>query len=179
MSTNLPGDSPEPAGESGDQTNPPAAPQPPSYGSVPPQSPGYPAPDQQPSAPEPPQGQPAPGQPPAAPQPPAYDAPQQPAYAAPAYGQAPGPIEPKGLAITALVTGIVGLVFCWAWFIGLLSGAAGVVFGIIALRKGQSKGMSIAGIITGGLGFIVAAILLVIWISVLVALGNEFANYPY
>src|SRR5699024_2065096 len=42
-------------------------------------------------------------------------------------------------------------------------GAAAVITGILALRKGQSPGMSWAGIITGGLGALISIIVVIIF----------------
>lgn len=84
-------------------------------------------------------------------------------YGGPAYQQYPnqrGPVPGKGMAITALVLGIVAIVLCLIPFIGFVSmvgGLAAIVLGIIALvKKKPGKGMSIAGIILGALGMIIA-----------------------
>lgn len=58
----------------------------------------------------------------------------------------------NGLAVAALVVGIVAVISGWVPFWGLLVGATAVVLGILALKKANGKGMAIAGIITGGLG---------------------------
>ncbi|AUI51267.1 DUF4190 domain-containing protein [Arthrobacter crystallopoietes] len=70
--------------------------------------------------------------------------------------------EKKGLAITALVLGIVALVLGVIPGIGFLSfilGPLAIVFGIIALVKKQRKGMSITGIVLGALGVIAAIVI--------------------
>lgn len=110
------------------------APQPPAYGSVPPAAPQ--------------QG----GQPPYGSAPPQVPQMPQPGYAAGGYP----PVQPKGLALSSLIVGIASLVFFWTWVIGLLGGIAAVVLGIIGLRKGQSKGMSLTGIITGGVAVLIS-----------------------
>lgn len=63
-------------------------------------------------------------------------------------------------AISALVTGLVGLI-TFGFFIGI----AGVVLGALALRRGTTKrGMAIAGIVMGSISvlFLFAALALVI-----------------
>lgn len=75
-----------------------------------------------------------------------------------------GPQPAGGFAITSLVTGIVAFVLGWT-VLGFALGIVALVFGILGLRKGQNKGMSIAGIVTGGLGLL--ASLAVIAIAVL------------
>ncbi len=123
----------------------PGAPQP-----APPQFPGAPVqgpgqfPGQAPGGrPPQPYGQQPYGQSPYA-QPPAQ------AYGQP-YGQpyypGLGPSEPKGMSITALVLGIVGVI-SGGWFI--LPQILAVVFGHIGLKKEPSvKGMAITGLVLG------------------------------
>lgn len=84
-----------------------------------------------------------------------YGAPQQTLIAPPPQP----PARPKGLAIAAMIVGIVSLVLCATVFIGIAGGIAAVVLGIIAIAKSQSKGMSITGIVTGALAIIVAGVL--------------------
>lgn len=58
--------------------------------------------------------------------------------------------RPMGLAVAALIVGIVaffsGLLPIW----GILAGLAGVALGIVALVRGQSKPLSIIGAVLGG-----------------------------
>src|SRR3712207_4711413 len=71
--------------------------------------------------------------------------------------QQPLPPLPKkalGLAIAALVSGIVAFLFGPIPVFGAIVGIAGVVLGILALRKRQSKGMAIAGTVLGGLAIL-------------------------
>lgn len=59
-----------------------------------------------------------------------------------------GSEEPKkGFAIAALILGIVGLL---AWCLPILGypvGIAGIILGILGIKKSGMKGMSIAGLI--------------------------------
>ena len=73
-----------------------------------------------------------------------------------------GPVQPKGLAITSMVLGIVGLVFCWVWWLGLPASIVGLILGIVALKKGQPRGMALAGIITAGVALALAVIVTII-----------------
>lgn len=75
----------------------------------------------------------------------------------PAPSPAPVSATPKGLAISALVVGIAALALS---FLGWI--AVAVILGIVALVKRQSKGMSIAGIVTGALGAIGGAIVAIV-----------------
>ncbi|MEV8339485.1 hypothetical protein [Leucobacter sp. NPDC077196] len=147
---------------------PPTSAAPPAYGTTPPPAGVTPPPSfQQPGAPQQPNG-PQPGQAPYGAVPP--QGPQSPQG-----GYAPGgypPVQPKGLAIAALVVGIASLVFFWAWFIGILGGIAAVILGIIALKKRQSKGMSLTGIITGGVAVLVSAGVLIFSLFIFGTLMN-------
>lgn len=85
---------------------------------------------------------------------------------------APASHQGNGLAVASLVTGIVAFVFGWVFFFGFLVGATAIVLGIIALKKSAAgKGMSIAGIITGGLGALWSIFVTIFFVIGLVALG--------
>lgn len=59
---------------------------------------------------------------------------------------------PSGIAITALVLGLVALILGFIPVLSIVMGGVAIVLGVIALKRQQSKGMSIAGIVTGGIG---------------------------
>lgn len=96
-------------------------------------------------------------------------APQQ----APAYnmqGGYPGyqPTPSSALAIASLILGIIGLL-TGLMFFGAVLGLVGVILGIVALVKvkngtASGKGMAIGGIVTGALGMIAAAAMMVLGI---------------
>jgi len=82
---------------------------------------------------------------------------QQPGFYVTGAG-APRPAS-NGLAIAALVCGVIALLPSFIPFLGLVSvliGAAAIITGVLGLRRGQSKGMSIAGIVTGALGLLIS-----------------------
>lgn len=147
-----------------DQSYPPAQPYPPSY-------PSYPAP---PSYPETPSYSATPYPPPAGyPQQPGYppsNYPPQPGY--PPQGGWPGPppssTGTNGMAIAALVTGVIA-VFLGFFCVGFVPGIAAVILGIVALNQIKTtqqsgKGMAIAGIATGGVGVAIVVIFFTIGI---------------
>lgn len=90
-----------------------------------------------------------------------------PQYAAPVL-----PAAPKGLAISALVVGIVGFLMGLLPIIGAIVGIAAVVLGAISLSKKQPKGFALTGLILGA----VAAIASIGMTLGLGALGNEVAR---
>ncbi|MBS4214992.1 MULTISPECIES: hypothetical protein [Neobacillus] len=63
----------------------------------------------------------------------------------------------NGMAVSALVLGLVGLVLGLVPFLGwfmLPAWILAIVFGAVGLKKGQSKGMSWTGIVLGIITFI-------------------------
>ncbi|OII65187.1 hypothetical protein BJP40_17805 [Streptomyces sp. CC53] len=161
------------------KAGPPPVHQQPTVASMP--APGFTAPQGPGDVPPPPvapggPGQPAPGAygypaPPAAGQPGgAYGYPAgHPGYGP--YGQGGwGPAPNNGMGITAMVLGIVSLVMCWLWGLGIILGALALVFGIIArkrVQRGESTNgaFATAGIVTGSVGIVLGAVILgaMIW----------------
>ncbi|HMM62037.1 MAG TPA: DUF4190 domain-containing protein [Candidatus Saccharibacteria bacterium] len=82
-----------------------------------------------------------------------------------------------GLAVAAMVVGIVGLVFCWVPFLGLGAGITAVVLGIIAIKKAQNKGMSIAGLVTGGIATLINLVIVFFLIAGLALFGGAATIY--
>lgn len=77
----------------------------------------------------------------------------------------------KGLAIAAMVLGIVSLVLFCIWYISLPCAILAIIFGIIAI-KSSKRGMAIAGISTGAVGAILMILLYVI-VFVLIGVGTS------
>lgn len=148
-----------------------------------PQAPQMPQTAQQPGGPQQVFQPGAPQQPfqPGAPQGPG--APQAPGV--PSYGYSTAPKQPKGLAITALVLGIVavvgGMIFGWIPFVGgiitVLCGLAALILGFIAIGKKQSKGMSITGLILGGVGVLAGIGIIIAWSFIFANVNKEIENY--
>jgi hypothetical protein len=113
------------------------------------------------------------------PQPAQYQAPYV-QYAPPPFPPPPPPPEPKGFALTALIVGIVAFIFGWSPFFGAIVGALAVIFGILGLSRKQSKGMSITGLILGGLAFVTSVVVTISFIAIGTTLirvaSDEIAN---
>ena len=62
---------------------------------------------------------------------------------------APQPAASNNMAIAALVCSLVGLVL-----FGIILGPLGIIFGSIAIKNGENRGMALAGIIVGALDVI-------------------------
>ncbi|QIM18272.1 DUF4190 domain-containing protein [Leucobacter coleopterorum] len=132
-----------------------------------------PAPPQQPTQPFQPTQPAMTVQPPQATPPGAYPGAAQPPTPPgvpggyPGYQGVPQPTQTKGLAISALIVGIASLVLFLIPFVGILGGIAAVVLGVLALKKAQSKGMSITGLITGGVAILASGAVLIFSLVIL------------
>lgn len=90
----------------------------------------------------------------------------------PGYGYGPS-VQRRGagMAIAALVLGIVAIVLCWTVIGGIVLGLLTVILGLIAFRRagrGEAggRGRALAGAITGAIGIVLAGLLLAVGISI-------------
>lgn len=76
--------------------------------------------------------------------------------------------DKKGFSIASMVLGIISLVFCFVWIISIPCAILAIIFGILGI-KSTGKGMSIAGLVTSGIGiiisFVIFALLIVVGMS--------------
>lgn len=89
----------------------------------------------------------------------------------------PAPEAGKGMAIAALVCGLVGLL-CTGGMLNILA----LIFGIIAKKQGSKSGMATAGIVLGAIGIAFAVIVAVI--GIIAGIGaaatiGEYGGYYY
>ncbi len=86
------------------------------------------------------------------------------------------------MAIAGMVLGILSIPFVFIPFIGIVLGILGLIFGIVGRNRSQSnpalggKGMAIAGIVTGIIGAILSAVIIVIGIVAVNELGNQLED---
>lgn len=80
----------------------------------------------------------------------------------------------SGLAVASMVCGILSIVGCCIWYMGIILAIVGLVLGIISQAK-QKNGFSLAGIITSAFGLAFGIIALII---VIASFGNlwDFIN---
>ena len=78
--------------------------------------------------------------------------------------------DKKGLAIASMVLGIIALVLFCIWYISIPCAILALVFGILSL-KSSNRGMAIAGISTGAVGFVLM-ILLYVFIFFVIGVGT-------
>lgn len=75
----------------------------------------------------------------------------------------------NGFALTAFILGLCAFIIGWMPLFGLLAGVAALVFGILALKKHQTKWMGIVGIACGGLAIVTS-------LAVSIAVGATLEN---
>ena len=82
------------------------------------------------------------------------------------------PLKPQQtLAVASLALGIVSLTLGWCCSFGILTSRIALVLGIVSLvqikndpkKYGGKKGLAIGGIVTGGLYFVILALIMLIW----------------
>ena len=78
----------------------------------------------------------------------------------------------SGLAIAALVLGVLALITSWTVIGGVLCGILAIVLGFVALSRakrglGRGRGMAITGIVLGALGLVLAIALVSVGLSFL------------
>jgi len=66
----------------------------------------------------------------------------------------------KGLAVAALVMGILALINIWLMVPGIIFGILGIIFAAVARKQGNTGGMAIAGLIMSIIGLVLSGILL-------------------
>lgn len=99
-----------------------------------------------------------------------YGQPQMP------YGQPQGPSVKKGLAIAALILGIVALVTVWVPILGVSLAVVGVILGIVAVVKKQPKGLGLTGLILSAVAAVVGLVVTIIFLVTIIALGTSLSE---
>ncbi len=84
----------------------------------------------------------------------------------PGYAPQGGPPPGNGMAVAALVLGILALVLCIVPFLNWILAILGVVFGALGMSKankigGKGKGLAITGLILGCVGALIGTIIFI------------------
>ena len=62
-----------------------------------------------------------------------------------------------GLAVTSLVLGILGIVFCWCFVLPMIISLCGLIMGIVGLvRTRQHTSLALGGVITSTIGLVLS-----------------------
>ncbi|HET6857731.1 MAG TPA: DUF4190 domain-containing protein [Streptomyces sp.] len=91
-----------------------------------------------------------------------------------------GTKQGNGLAIAALVLGILAILLFWTVIGGALLGLLAVIFGVLGARKArggraQHGKMSVVGAVLGALGLVASIVIIAIGASILNS--DEFKNF--
>lgn len=82
---------------------------------------------------------------------------------------APAPQQGNGLAVAAMICGILAIVLFWVPVLGWILALLGVIFGAIGISKankvGKGKGMAIAGLACGVLSVIISIAVIFLFVS--------------
>jgi hypothetical protein len=94
-------------------------------------------------------------------------------YASPA-----GPQQSQGLAIGALVCGIISIVSVCVWFLSIPLGIVAVILGIVGKGKAQrgeagGQGLAKAGLTLGAIGVVLSLVLHIAFIAGVSFLGSK------
>jgi hypothetical protein len=98
-------------------------------------------------------------------------------YASPA-----GPQQSQGLAIGALVCGIISIVSVCVWFLSIPLGIVAVILGIVGKGKAQrgeagGQGLAKAGLILGAIGVVLSLVLHIAFIAGVSFLGTKAEQF--
>ena len=77
-----------------------------------------------------------------------------------------------GYAVASLVLGIVSIVFCCCWYIGLICGIVGLVLAIMAKKNGNTEGICKAGLVLSIIGVVLGGVFLILAI-----IGTSTVSY--
>jgi hypothetical protein len=98
---------------------------------------------------------------------------QNPAGYGQGFGYGAPPVRPRnGFGIAALVLGLLALVLSWTIIGGIVFGILALIFGLLGrarAKRGESTngGLSVAGVVLGVIGLLIAIGLLVLGVSLL------------
>lgn len=89
-------------------------------------------------------------------------------------------VEQKGnaLAIISLITGILSIVCCCVPIASWLTGAAGIVCGVLGMKRCEKIGMARIGMILGIVGVVLGVIMFVINLISILS-GESYLNDYY
>lgn len=85
----------------------------------------------------------------------------------------------NALAIVALVTGILSIVCCCSPIVSWLTGAAGIVCGVLGMKKCEKIGMARIGMILGIVGVVLGVIMFIINLVVGFSGESFMSDYYY
>ncbi len=95
----------------------------------------------------------------------------------PKKGERPVSNNIRGIALAAMIVGIIGIVFAWAPFWGFVIAGTALALGIVGLvKRAPNRGMALAGTIMGGIGVLLNIIFVVLFVVLSLISGNNNSN---
>ena len=93
------------------------------------------------------------------------------------YSEPYGAKPRNGMAVAALVVGVIALLTCWI-FLGLPLAIVGLVLGIVAMRRAKrglatNRGTAIAAVVVNAVALLASAVFTAIWIAAGAAFWNN------
>ena len=86
----------------------------------------------------------------------------------------------NGAAVASMVLGICSIALCWTGWIGLAAGIVAVILAVVAKNKikadadlAHSNGKATAGLITGIIGTVISAILVILALMFVAAVNDS------
>jgi len=90
----------------------------------------------------------------------------------------PPPPQGNGMAVTAMVLGILAIILCWVPFLNWLLALLAIIFGAIGIsvanKRQSGKGMAIAGLVCGAIGAIIGILLVLLVFTAARAMEKTF-----
>ena len=84
----------------------------------------------------------------------------------------------RGFAIASMVLGIVAIVCCCFYYVGLVAAVLAIVFSVISrVRMGYFDGFAVAGLIMGIIGLVFGVAILIVEVIFTEALNEYLATY--
>lgn len=78
-------------------------------------------------------------------------------------------VKRQGLAIAAVILGVLSLLCCWGYGFGIVPGLIAAIFGVIAVVTGEGRArvLGAIGLVLGVVGIVMAAVVLAYYISLI------------
>lgn len=79
-----------------------------------------------------------------------------------------GAQQNNGMATAALVLGIISIVLCWIWVVGIIAGILAIILAIVAKNKIKAnpnmggKGAATGGLVTGIIGTLISLVIVIL-----------------
>ena len=97
--------------------------------------------------------------------------------AAPPPAAPPPTVQPtNGLAVAALVLGILSIVMFWIPFLGWIPVVVGLVLGLVAMQQPYGRGMALAGVVCSSIAL---ALKLLFWVFLASIFGAAHAVHHH